>query len=103
MTAEDVARRLAAARSGYQLVSYREVALPLFKVDLELLVLEKKKLPPIQEYVLRAVERGLTDTAASPACSASRRRSCEHERRVLLSTDNLVAGRRPRRRPLPTA
>ncbi len=63
MTAEETARRLAGARSGYQLVSYREVALPLFKVDLELLVLEKKDLPPIQEYVLRAVGEGLSGTA----------------------------------------
>lgn len=60
MTAEEIARRFAAVRPGYRLVSYREVALPLFKIDLELLVLERKDLPPLQEYVLRAVELGLT-------------------------------------------
>jgi tRNA A-37 threonylcarbamoyl transferase component Bud32 len=61
---EEIAQRHASARPGYQLVSYREVALPLFKVDVHLLVLERKNLPPIEEFVLRSVERGLIDTAS---------------------------------------
>src|SRR4051794_22964191 len=61
MKAENVARRLANARSGASLVADREVALPLFKVDCELLVLDTKDVPPIQEFVLRAVDAGLTD------------------------------------------
>lgn len=61
MNAVDVARRLAHARSGSALVSYREVALPLFRLDCELLVLERKEVPPMQEFVLRAVEAGLRE------------------------------------------
>jgi hypothetical protein len=64
VTAEEIAQRYANARAGYQLVSYREVALPLFKVDVHLLVLERQELPPIEQFVLRSVDSGLTDTAS---------------------------------------
>jgi hypothetical protein len=90
MTAEETARHLAGARSGYQLISYREVALPLFKVDLELLVLEKKPLPPIQEYVLRAVDEGLSGTAAIAGLLGIEESIVRTTAAVLLSSDNLV-------------
>src|SRR4051812_30182480 len=61
MNAADVARRYANARSGASLIAYREVALPLFRVDCELLVLQRKPVPPIQEFVLRAIQAGLRD------------------------------------------
>jgi hypothetical protein len=60
---EEIARRLANARAGHQLVSYRVVALPLFKVDLEVLVLDRKQLPPIQEFVLRTVAGGFAEAS----------------------------------------
>lgn len=56
-----VARHLAHARAGSSLVSYRAVALPLFRIECDLLVLDSKEVPPIQEFVLRAVELGLTE------------------------------------------
>jgi phosphatidylserine/phosphatidylglycerophosphate/cardiolipin synthase-like enzyme len=60
MNVEDVVQEMArSAPSGSELISYREVALPLFRVDVDLLVLDQKPLPPIQEHVLRAVEAGL--------------------------------------------
>lgn len=61
MNAEEIAHRYARLHSGYRLVSYREVALPLFKIQVDLLILEDKPLPPIEEFVLRSVEMGLTD------------------------------------------
>jgi hypothetical protein len=61
VNAVEVARRLAHARSGAALVAYREVALPLFRIDCELLVLESKDVPPIQEFVLRTVNAGLCE------------------------------------------
>lgn len=61
MKAEETAQRYANLHSGYRLVSYREVALPLFRVEVDLLVLEAKPIPPIQEFVLRAVDMGLTE------------------------------------------
>jgi hypothetical protein len=61
VNAAEIARRHADAGAGHELVSYREVALPLFRVDCTILVLEQKAVPPIQEYVLRAVAEGLSD------------------------------------------
>ncbi len=92
MTAEETARHLAGARSGYQLVSYREVALPLFKVELELLILEKKQLPPIEEYVLRAVSQGLTNTAEIAGFLGIEESIVRTTAAALLSSDNVKLG-----------
>src|SRR4051794_37798852 len=61
MSSAELARQFANAQPGYDLVSYREVALPLFRVELEVLVLEEKPIPPIQEFVLRAVGADMPD------------------------------------------
>lgn len=61
MSGAEAARKYAHARTGHQLVSYREVALPLFRVECELLVMDSKPLPPVHEFVLRAVASGLDE------------------------------------------
>jgi len=60
VNSEDVAR-LHGQRPGFQLISFREVALPVFKVRLKCLFLEEKPIPPIQEFVLRSVDKQLED------------------------------------------
>lgn len=90
MTAEDIAQRLAGSRAGYQLISYREVALPLFKIDLELLVLERKDLPPIQEFVLRSVDQGLIDTASIAGLLGIDESIVRTATAQLISDDNVV-------------
>lgn len=64
MTGPEAARKYAHARTGHQLVSYREVALPLFRVECELLVMDSKPLSPVHEFVLRAVASGLDELAS---------------------------------------
>lgn len=59
MDSADVARRFARQRPGYELVSYREVALPLFRCELSAMVAELKAIAPVHEFVLRAVSGGL--------------------------------------------
>lgn len=46
-------------RPGYVLLSYREVALPFWKVPLRCRVLRRKPIPAIDEFVLRAISAGL--------------------------------------------
>jgi hypothetical protein len=46
-------------RPGYTLLSYREVALPFWKVPLRCRVLRRKPIPAIDEFVLRSVSTGL--------------------------------------------
>jgi hypothetical protein len=55
----EVARRFARQRPGYELVSYREVALPVFRCELSAMVAELKAIAPVHEFVLRAVSGGL--------------------------------------------
>ncbi len=79
-----------ARRTGSRLVSYREVALPLFSVEVDLLVLERLTLPPIQEYVLRAVDCGLegaTEIAGFLGIEAAIVESAAVE---LIANDNLM-------------
>lgn len=59
MESAEVARRFARQRPGYELVSYREVALPLFRCEVSAMVAELKPIAPVQEFVLRAIAGGL--------------------------------------------
>ena len=67
----EVARRFARHRPGYALVSYREVALPLFLCELSAKVTELKPIAPVQEFVLRVIATGLRrHDEIAPGCSA---------------------------------
>jgi hypothetical protein len=61
VTVEEVVERFSKARPGYVLASYGEVGLPFYRLRLRIAVLEHKELPPIQEFVLRAVAADLID------------------------------------------
>lgn len=63
MTPEEVAERYH-DRTGFRLIDYREVALPAYAVSTRLLVLSRKRLPVIEEFVLRGVASDLTDPTA---------------------------------------
>ncbi|MDC8785984.1 phospholipase D-like domain-containing protein [Roseateles koreensis] len=64
MSLESVLEVAARARSGYDLVSFKEAGLPVFVLRLRILVLERKPISPIDEAVLRAVRAGLTAPAS---------------------------------------
>lgn len=89
--AHDVARRYARRRPGFTLIGYREVALPLWRLNLSVLTLAKRPLPPIQEFVLRSMDAGLRSTPRIAAFLGLEDRivvACLSE---LLSTDLIVA------------
>jgi hypothetical protein len=46
-------------RPGFHLVDYEEVALPVYVLSLRVITLAHKKVPPIEEFVLRSVETGM--------------------------------------------
>lgn len=56
---EAVARRFAHERTGYRLVSAVPVGLPAFKLLLRVVVQTEKEIPPVHEYCLSAIDRGL--------------------------------------------
>jgi len=89
MDSGDVARRFA-DRPGFELVSYREVALPLFQVSVEVLVLEEKPIPPIQEFVLRAVASGLTNVESIGGLLGIQQPVVTRAAAALMHSDDLV-------------
>lgn len=53
-----------AARDGFDLVAFREVGLPIYRMTLLAVVMVEKPLPAIQEFALRAVDAGFDTPAA---------------------------------------
>ena len=47
-------------RTGFDLVSCREVGLPVYKITVQALTQLRKPIPPIEEYVLKAINAGLS-------------------------------------------
>ncbi|WP_445245267.1 phospholipase D-like domain-containing protein [Microcoleus sp. OTE_8_concoct_300] len=47
-------------RTGFDLVSCREVGLPVYKITVQVLTQLRKPIPPIEEYVLKAINVGLS-------------------------------------------
>lgn len=58
MTPDEIARRLD-NRAGYELITYREVGLPIFGIYAIALVLERQERSCIEEFTLRALSVGL--------------------------------------------
>ena len=49
-------------RTGFDLVSCREVGLPVYKITVQVLTQLRKPIPPIEEYVLKAINVGLSSS-----------------------------------------
>lgn len=62
MSPEEIARRFEFARPGFSLVGYEELALPVYRLRLRALVLERRKLDTIQEFLMRGIKAGLPST-----------------------------------------
>lgn len=60
MNAEAIARRFE-TRSGYVLVDYAPVALPLYRLTIDAITMVHRDLAPIKEFVLKAIATGLTE------------------------------------------
>lgn len=58
MLPEEIALKFA-QRPGYRLVSFAEVSLPVFRLGLTVVALDRKPLLPIEEFVLKSVGAGL--------------------------------------------
>lgn len=61
MTTEEIAARYNRL-PGFRLVSYHNVALPFWIATFDSLVIAEKNIPVVDEFILRAVERGVATT-----------------------------------------
>jgi len=64
VTPEEIARRFSTLRPATRLVSYQEVGLPLWELNLRVLTLAHRKLPPLEEFALKSVDAGLPTVKA---------------------------------------
>ena len=62
MTPEDIAARYNKL-PGFRLADYHSVALPLWLITFDALVISEKKHPVVDEFLLRAIERGVATVA----------------------------------------
>jgi hypothetical protein len=94
-TNDAILTRLATARPGMWLVAHREVAVPLYKLTLDVVVQEEKAIPPIEEYVLRSVEARVDTLDEISAFLGLERRLVEVAVHDLWQRDHVdvVAGR----------
>lgn len=58
--ADKVAQKFAHDRSGFRLVDYAEVGLPIYRIRIQAVLLNHKQIPPIEEFILKAFDAGLT-------------------------------------------
>lgn len=63
-TAAVTAARRYGSRDGFDLITFKEVGLPVYRLNTSAIVMAEKPVPAMQEFVLRAVETGM-DTAES--------------------------------------
>lgn len=67
MTPNDVAS-FHADRPGYELLDYVEVGLPVYRISMTVSLLQHTPLPPIYEFVLRAIRLGIDHREELSAC-----------------------------------
>lgn len=61
MKPEDIARKYEKIHTGYRLIGYAEVGLPVTELNLEAYTIGYKKLSPIYEFSLKCIQAGLTE------------------------------------------
>lgn len=61
MTPEDIARRFE-RRQGYELIDYAPVVLPLYRLTVDAVTMVHRDIPPIKEFVMRAIYAGLMNS-----------------------------------------
>lgn len=90
MNPEDIARTFD-DRPGFKLVDFMEVGLPVYKLTSTVLTLQRKAFPPIEEFVLRAVEAGLGTIEEIAGFLGINASIVEATASILIKDDELVA------------
>jgi hypothetical protein len=82
-----------ATRPGFDLVAFREVGLPVYRVNLLTVVMIEKELPALQEFALRALEIGFETPAAIAEFLGLEERDLDEALYVLVADRFLALGR----------
>jgi hypothetical protein len=85
---EEVARRYA-CRPGFRLADYAEVGLPVYRLTVQAYFLSRKHIPPVEEFILKAIEAGLDSADAIGGFLGLERLLIEDAMASLVQTDDL--------------
>ena len=62
-------------RSGFRLADYAEVAIPVYKLQVQALTLAHRRLPPVEEFILKCLALNVQPSGKSGIFSAWRKKS----------------------------
>jgi hypothetical protein len=77
-------------RPGFELIDFAEVCLPIFKVYMVASLLVHTPLPPIYEFVLRAIRLGIDEADQISECLGIPRRMVDDALRALHSAEEIA-------------
>lgn len=96
MRADEIAKRYAFSREGFQLVGYEEVGLPVYRLTLRVLTQVQKPIPPIEEFVMKSLNAGLDTLDQLSHFLGLHERTLKHAMTNLMrSEDVFLSGQHP--------
>jgi hypothetical protein len=100
MRTDEIAKRYAFSREGFQLVSYEEVGLPVYRLTLRVLTQVQKPIPPIEEFVLKSLNAGLDTMDQLSGFLGLHEQTLKHTLTNLMRSEDIVlSGRHPQLTP----
>jgi hypothetical protein len=96
MTPEEIARRHAYSRGGYELIGYAEVGLPVYELNIQAYTLAYKQISPLDEFTLRAPNAGLTTIEDVSGFLGLERKVLRGVLSELIRSDDIVLSGNPR-------
>lgn len=90
MTPEAVAKRHSYSRAGYELIGYAEVGLPIYELNIQAYTLTYKRISPLDEFALKAINAGLLNIEQLCAFLGIQRNVMRGVLSELIRTDDIV-------------
>lgn len=91
---DDVAARYA-DRPGFRLVDYAEVGLPIYRLTLQVYLLSRKPLAPVEEFVLKTLDAGLDTIEDIAGFLGVETEIIEDSLATLVQSDDVYLAARP--------
>lgn len=92
MRTEELVAKLEFARPEFRLAGYEEVGLPLYRIRFRAYTLEHKAIPPIEEFVMKAIGVGMTSVETVAGILGLDERVCRGALSNLIRSENVRIG-----------
>ena len=91
---EEVAHRYS-CRPGFRLADYAEVGLPVYRLSVQAYFLMRKQIPPIEEFVLKSIDAGLSSADAIGGLLGMEQLLVDDAMASLVQTDDICLSAPP--------